>query len=86
MLSCFSRVQLFANLGTKIRQAPLSMRFSSQEYWTRLACAPPGDLPGPGIKPTSLMSPVLAGGFFASLVLPGKAGNGIVEFLTGLIF
>ena len=86
MLSCFSRVRLFANLGTKIRQAPLSMGFSSQEYWTRLACAPPGDLPGPGIEPTSLMSLVLAGGFFASLVLPGKAGNGIVEFLTGLIF
>ena len=86
MLSCFSRVRLFANLGTKIRQAPLSMGFSSQEYWTRLACAPPGHLPGPGIEPTSLMSLVLAGRFFASLVLPGKAGNGLVGFLTGLIF
>ena len=43
-------------------QAPLSMRFSRQESWSGLPRPPPGDLPNPGIKPTSLMTP--AGGFF----------------------
>ena len=35
------------------RQAPLSMGFSSQEYWSGLPCPSPGDLPNPGIKPGS---------------------------------
>ena len=47
-------------------QAPLSMGFSKQEYWNGLPCPPPGDLPDPGIKPTSLMSPALVGEFFTS--------------------
>ena len=38
--------------------------FSRQEYWSGLPCPPPGDLPDPGIKPTSLTSPALAGVFF----------------------
>ena len=38
--------------------------FSRQEYWSRLPFPFPGDLPDPGIKPTSLESPALAGGFF----------------------
>ena len=46
------------------RQAPLSMGFSRQEYWSRLPCPSLGDLPGPGIKPTSLTSPAQVGGFF----------------------
>ena len=37
-----------------------------QEYWSGLSCPPPGDLPDPGIKPTSLMSPALAGRFFTT--------------------
>ena len=45
---------------------PLSMRFLRQEYWNGLPCSPPGDLPDPGIKPASLMSPALAGGFFTT--------------------
>ena len=45
-------------------QAPLSVGLSRQEYWIGLQCLPPGDLPDPGIGPTSLMSPALAGGFF----------------------
>ena len=40
------------------------MRFSRQEYWSGLPRPPPGDLPDPGIKPTSLGSLALAGGFF----------------------
>ena len=46
-------------------QAPLSMGFSRQEYWSGLLCPPPWDLPNPGIELTSLMSPALADGFFA---------------------
>ena len=44
---------LFATLWTVVRQAPLSMGFSRQEYWSGLPCLPPGDLPDPGIKPAS---------------------------------
>ena len=47
-------------------QAPLSMGFSRQEYWTGLPCPPPGDLPNTGIKPRSLTSPALAGRFFTT--------------------
>ena len=47
-------------------QAPLSMGFSGQEYWSGLPCPPPGDLPNPRIKPTSLMSSALASGFFTT--------------------
>ena len=47
-------------------QGPLSMEFSRQEYWSGLPCPPPGDLPDPGIKLTSLMFPALAGGFFTT--------------------
>ena len=60
------RVQLFTTLWTATHQAPLSMRFPRQEYWSGLPCPPPGDLPDPGIKPASLTSPALAGGFFTT--------------------
>ena len=66
VLSCFSRVRLFATLWTVACQAPLSMGFPRQEYWSGLPFPPPGDLPDPGIKPTSLISPTLAGGFFTT--------------------
>ena len=36
-----------------VHQAPLSMEFSRQEYWSGLPCPPPGDLPNPGVKPKS---------------------------------
>ena len=42
------------------------MGFLSQGYWSGLPCSPPGDLPDPGIKPTSLISPALVGGFFTT--------------------
>ena len=47
-------------------QAPLSMGFSRQEYWSGLPCPLPGDLSDPGIEPVSLTSPALAGGFFTT--------------------
>ena len=46
--------------------ALLSMGFSRQEYWSGLPYPPPKDLPDPGIKPVSLASPALAGGFFTT--------------------
>ena len=45
-------------------QSPLSMGSPRQEYWSGLPFPSPGDLPEPGIEPTSLKSPVLASGFF----------------------
>ena len=57
---------LFATLWTVALQAPLSMGLSRQEYWSGLPCPLLGDLPDPGIKPRSLMSPALAGGFFTT--------------------
>ena len=42
------------------------MGFSRQECWSGLSCPPSGDLPDPGIEPTSLMSPALAGRFFTT--------------------
>ena len=47
-------------------QAPLSIEFSTQEYWTGLPCPPPWDLPHPGIELMSLMSPALAGKFLTT--------------------
>ena len=66
LLSHFSRVRLFMSLWTVTLQAPLLMGFSRQDYWSGLPCPPPGHLPDPGIKPTSLASPALAGRFFIS--------------------
>ena len=48
-----SRVQLFATPWTVALQAPLSMGFSRQEYWSGLPFPSPGDLPDPGIEPRS---------------------------------
>ena len=48
-----SRVQLFATPWTVALQAPLSMGFSRQEYWSRLPCPPPRDLPKQGIQARS---------------------------------
>ena len=45
------------------------MGFSRQEYWSRLPFPSPNDLSNPGIKPTSPVSPALAGGFFTTSTL-----------------
>ena len=55
------------------------MAFSRQEYWSGLPFSPSGDLPNPGIKPTSLVSPALAGRFFTT-VPSGKPG--LKSFVT----
>ena len=48
-----SRVRLFATPWTVAYQAPLSMGFSRQEYWSGLPFPSPGDHPNPGIEPGS---------------------------------
>ena len=53
VLSHFSPVGLFLTLFTVPHQAPVSMRFSRQEYWSGLPCLPPGDLPNARTEPTS---------------------------------
>ena len=67
-LSCLA----LCNPWTLARQAPLSMRFSRQEYWSGLSCPLPGDLPDPGIQLKSIISPALTGGSLP-LVPRGKS-------------
>ena len=75
-------VQLFATLWTAAHQAPLSMGFSRQEYWSGWPRPPPGDPPDPGIEPTS---PTLWADFLPSEP-PGKPnyqgspGGGLLVF------
>ena len=57
MLSCFGCIRLFVTLWTVAHQIALSMGFSRQEYCSGLPCLPPGDLPDPGIKASTLTSP-----------------------------
>ena len=66
MLSYFSSVWFFVTLWIIDCQAPLSMRFSRKEYWSRLSCPPPGDLSNPGLEPMSLISPSLVGVFLTA--------------------
>ena len=61
-----SRIRIFVTPWTVAHQAPLSMEFSRQEYWSGLSFPSPGDLPDPGIEPA------LAGRFFTP-VPPGKS-------------
>ena len=82
MLFCYCLQLLihvsFATSWTAACQPPVSIGFPRQEYWSRLPFSTPGDLPGPGIKPKSLMSPALAVRFFTTAPLknPGKEVNG----------
>ena len=48
-----AQLYLFVTLRTVAPQAPLSMGFSKEEYWSGLPCPPPGDLPNPGVEPAS---------------------------------
>ena len=67
-MKSLSRIRLFATPWTVAHQAPLSMGFSRQEYWSGLPFPSSGDLPDPGIK---LRSPALQADFLTS-ELPGK--------------
>ena len=61
-----SAVSESATPWTVAHQAPLSMEFSRQEHWSKLPFPPSGDLPDPGIKPTSPVSSALADRFFTT--------------------
>ena len=56
---CAKSLQLCLTLWTAAHQAPLSMGFSRQEYWSELPRPPPGGLTDPGIEPVYLVSPAL---------------------------
>ena len=73
-LSC---VRLFVTPWTVVRQAPLSIEFSRQEYWSGFSFPTPEGLPDPGIKPESPVVPALAGGFFTT-VPPGEPSSRIL--------
>ena len=79
MLSHFICVQLFAALWTVACQAPLSLRFSRQEYSNGLPCPPPGDLPNPGIKPLSRASPA-----FQAVSLPTEPPGKPIYLYTNI--
>ena len=61
-------------------QSPLSMEFPRQEYWSGLPFPIPRDIPDPGIKPESLESPTLAGGFFATVLIRNSKDNNLEIF------
>ena len=69
----------FATTWTVAHQAPLSMGFPGQEYWSGLLCPASGDLPGPGIELSSLMSTALTGRFVTAEP-PGKPKGEIQIF------
>ena len=68
----FSCVQLFVTLWMVACQAPLSVGFPRQEYWSGLSFPHSGHLPDPGIEPASSMFPAWKGGFF-TIESPGKS-------------
>ena len=80
ILSHFRCVRLFVTPWTVARQAPVSMGFSRQGYWSGLPFSPPGDLPDPGIEPAS---PALADGFFTTE--PPKKLNSVSQFIKVLL-
>ena len=61
-----SHVQFFATSWTVAHQAPLSMGFSRQEYWSGLPFPPLGHLPKAGIESETPATPALAGGLFTT--------------------
>ena len=84
-----SHVRPFATPWTVAHQAPLSMGFSRQEYWSGLPCIAPGDLPDPGIEPRSptLQADALTSAAAAAAkLLPTSVGFSRQEYWSGLPF
>ena len=80
VLSHLHCVQLFGIIWTRPHQAPLSMRFSRQGYWSGLPCSPSGDLPAPGIVSISPMSPAwVCSACSLPLEPPGKPDRAYTE-------
>ena len=76
-----SRVCLFATPWTVACQAPLSIGFSRQEYWSGLQFPALGDLPNSGIELESLVCPALESGFFTTAAPAKSKVRGLVIFL-----
>ena len=76
---------LFVTLWTVALQAPLSMGFSRQEYWSGLPFPTLVDLPNPGIEPMSLVSPVLAVRFFTTSATWEDSINIVITFIDSHI-
>ena len=74
MCACSVMPNPFGTPWNGVRHTSPSMDFPRQEYWSQLPFLPPRDLPDPGIKHVSLISPALAGRFFTALP-PGKHIN-----------
>ena len=72
VLRHFRPIQLFVTLWAVAFQAPLSMGFSKQVYWSRLPYPPPGDLPHPGIEPVSLHVSCIDSRFFTTTASLGS--------------
>ena len=79
LLSCLGCVWLFVTLWTVAHQAPLSMGFSRQEYWSELPYPPLGNLPYPRIKPTSPASSISQADFLP-LNHQGRPSSNIKEY------
>ena len=77
-LSC---VRLFVTLWTIAHQAPVSMKYSRQEYQSGLPCPPTGDLSHPGIEPVSSMSPALAGEFLTTSATIRKGNKKTILYM-----
>ena len=82
MLSLQSCLTLSDPMDYIASQTPLSMEFSRKESWSQFPCPPPGDLPNPGIKPVSLVSPAFLSGFFTTEP-PGKTSGILFNLKKG---
>ena len=76
--SYFSGVQLFTTLWTVAHQAPLSIGFSRQEYWSGLPCPSPGDLPNQGLNWVFYIS-CIGRWVLLPLAPPGKLINSVAQ-------
>ena len=87
---CVSACSIVADslvtLWTVAHQAPLSMGFPREEYWSGLPFLPPGDLPNPGMEPASPVSPAVAGRFFTFYHCATWEALGFAERQKGLTF
>ena len=85
-ICALSHARFFVTPWTVTRQAPLSMVFSRQDYWSGWPFPTPGDLPHPGIEPKSLAPLALAGRFFTNSATREASIQimATVKILTGL--
>ena len=86
MCAILSGILLLATPWTVAQQAPLSMGFPRQEYWSALPFPSPGELPDPGTEAVSLPSPALSGGFFPTVPPGDPLGQLAGQLMSGRRF